>query len=102
MAGTLLQFRVPRPFGQDADDFLPVELDIAHERNIGFAEPLFGNQLMQDIVGMEDRLGRLAPGYYADLIVVEKDPFACPPDELLSLGPSATMLAGEWLWQGLS
>ena len=49
--------------------------------------------------GMEDHLGRLAPGYYADLIVVEKDPFTCPPDELLTLRSSATMLAGEWLWQ---
>lgn len=49
--------------------------------------------------GMEDRLGRLSPGYYADLIVVEKDPFICPPDDLLNLHASATMLAGEWLWQ---
>jgi predicted amidohydrolase YtcJ len=47
--------------------------------------------------GMEDRLGRLAPGYYADLIVLENDPFACPPETLRTLGASATMLAGEWL-----
>jgi predicted amidohydrolase YtcJ len=49
--------------------------------------------------GMEDRLGRLSPGYYADLIVVEEDPFTCPPDTLLTLRPSATMLAGTWVWQ---
>ena len=49
--------------------------------------------------GMEDRLGRLSPGSYADLIVVEKDPFTCPPDDLLTLRSSATMLAGNWLWQ---
>lgn len=49
--------------------------------------------------GMEDRLGRLTAGYYADLIVVDKDPFTCPPDDLLVMRPSATMLAGEWLWQ---
>jgi len=49
--------------------------------------------------GMENRIGRLAPGYYADLIVVEKDLFTCPPDDLLSMQASATMLAGEWLWQ---
>jgi predicted amidohydrolase YtcJ len=49
--------------------------------------------------GMEDRLGRLAPGYYADLIVIEEDPFTCPPENLLAMRPSATMSAGEWLWQ---
>jgi hypothetical protein len=49
--------------------------------------------------GLEDRLGRLSPGYYADLIVLEKDPFTCPPDEMLSMQSAATMLGGEWLWQ---
>lgn len=50
--------------------------------------------------GLEDQLGRLAPGYHADLIVLEQDPFACPPDVLQSLSASATMLAGEWLVEG--
>ena len=49
---------------------------------------------------MEDRLGRLAPGMYADLIVLEKDPFTSPPDDLRSLCSSATMLAGDWLMEG--
>jgi len=49
--------------------------------------------------GLEDRLGRLSPGYYADLIVLEKDPFTCPPDDLLTLQSAATMLGGEWVWQ---
>ncbi|MDX9991153.1 MAG: amidohydrolase [Anaerolineales bacterium] len=49
--------------------------------------------------GLEDRLGRLSPGYYADLIALEEDPFTCDPDALLSMQPSATMLAGEWVWQ---
>ena len=47
--------------------------------------------------GMENRLGRLAPGHLADLIVLEKDPFDCDPDELLDLHSSATMVAGEWV-----
>lgn len=47
---------------------------------------------------MEDRLGRLAPGYLADLIVLEKDPFTCNPIELLTLESSATMLNGEWVY----
>jgi predicted amidohydrolase YtcJ len=49
--------------------------------------------------GMESRLGRLAPDHLADLIVLEKDPFDCDPDELLDLHSAATMVAGEWVLQ---
>ena len=49
--------------------------------------------------GMEDRLGRLAPNHLADLIVLEKDPFTCNPNNLLALESSATMVNGEWVWQ---
>ena len=48
---------------------------------------------------MEDRLGRLAPNYLADLIVLEKDPFTCNPTDLLTLESSATMLNGEWVYR---
>ena len=48
---------------------------------------------------MEDRLGQLAPNHLADLIVLEKDPFACDPDELLTLQSSATMVDGEWVYR---
>lgn len=48
---------------------------------------------------MEDRLGRLAPNYIADLIVLEKNPFTCDPDELLTMQSSATMVNGEWVYQ---
>ncbi len=47
----------------------------------------------------EDRLGKLAPGYLADLIVLDRDPFDCHPSEMLSMSPSATMIGGEWVWQ---
>ncbi len=46
--------------------------------------------------GMENRLGKLAPGYHADLIVLQRDPFAIPPDELRALLPSRVMIGGEW------
>lgn len=49
--------------------------------------------------GMESRLGRLAEGCLADLIVLEKDPFDCPPEELLTMTPSATMIGGDWVWR---
>jgi predicted amidohydrolase YtcJ len=49
--------------------------------------------------GMEDRLGRLSPGYLADLIVVEADPFRCDPHELQFILPMATMVGGEWVFR---
>ncbi|MGH7812045.1 MAG: amidohydrolase, partial [Candidatus Binatia bacterium] len=49
--------------------------------------------------GMEDRLGKLAPNYLADLIALEKDPFTCNPNDLLALESSATMIGGEWVWE---
>ena len=48
---------------------------------------------------MEDRLGRLVPNHLADLIVLEKDPFNCVSDELLTLQSSATMVGGEWVYR---
>ena len=51
------------------------------------------------VAGWEDRLGKLAPGYLADLIVMESDPFECEPQQLHSLKPSATMVNGEWVFQ---
>ncbi len=50
---------------------------------------------------MENRLGRLAPGYLADLIVLDKNPFTCEADDLLSMQSSATMVGGEWVYTSL-
>jgi hypothetical protein len=52
------------------------------------------------LAGMEDRLGRLAPGSYADLIVLDEDPFSIDPHQLKDLRPHATMVGGDWVWQG--
>lgn len=52
--------------------------------------------------GWEDRLGKLLPGYYADLIVLPKNPFHCPPPELHTVQPLATMVNGEWVWGAFS
>lgn len=45
----------------------------------------------------EKRQGRLAEGYLADLIVLERDPFEMDLDEIKLLRSSATMIAGEWV-----
>jgi predicted amidohydrolase YtcJ len=46
--------------------------------------------------GMENRLGMLAPGYLADLIVLDRDLYAIPPDDLLNVQVIGTMSGGVW------
>jgi predicted amidohydrolase YtcJ len=46
----------------------------------------------------ERRRGRLLPGYFADLVVLDRDPLACPPEELSEVEVVATMLGGRWVY----
>ena len=48
------------------------------------------------LAGDERRRGRLLPGLLADLVVLSRDPVACPPDELESVEVVATMVGGRW------
>jgi predicted amidohydrolase YtcJ len=41
--------------------------------------------------------GTLLPGRAADLVVLDRDPFACEPEELAQVRVVATMLAGRWV-----
>jgi predicted amidohydrolase YtcJ len=50
--------------------------------------------------GMEDRLGKLAPGFLADLLIVNDNPFTCPPEGLSNIKPLAVMVGGEWVYSG--
>jgi len=45
-----------------------------------------------------DRLGMLAPGGPADLVVVEPDPLRAPPDEVADARVRLTLVAGERVW----
>ncbi|MEK6751852.1 MAG: amidohydrolase [Chloroflexota bacterium] len=47
----------------------------------------------------ENRLGKLAENYLADLIVLDEDPFKIAPHDLLTLNATATMINGEWVLQ---
>lgn len=46
----------------------------------------------------ERRRGRLVPGQLADLVVLDRDPLACPPEELAEVQVVATMLGGRWVY----
>ena len=48
------------------------------------------------LAGDERRRGKLVPGYLADLVVLDRDPLACEPDELADVQVVATMLGGAW------
>ncbi len=49
------------------------------------------------LAGDERRRGKLLPGYLADLVVLDRDPVACHPDELADVTVVATMVGGRWV-----
>jgi predicted amidohydrolase YtcJ len=52
------------------------------------------------LCGDERRRGRLVPGQLADLVVLDRDPLACAPEELPEISVVATMLGGRWIFGG--
>ncbi len=44
----------------------------------------------------EHRRGKLLPGYLADLVVLDRDPFEQQPEDLVDVKVVATMLGGRW------
>jgi predicted amidohydrolase YtcJ len=46
----------------------------------------------------EKELGRIAPGYWADLVFVDKDITAIPPEEIHTAKVIRTMLAGKTVY----
>jgi predicted amidohydrolase YtcJ len=45
----------------------------------------------------ERRRGKLLPGYLADLVVLDRDPYGVRPEDLPELNVVATMLGGRWV-----
>jgi predicted amidohydrolase YtcJ len=77
----------PGPEGWYPEERIPLEAAL-----LGFTEG------PAEVAGMADRLGRLEPGCYADLIVLEEDPYRLAPADLASVQPRATMVAGRWVY----
>ena len=53
--------------------------------------------------GLESIQGKLAPGYLADLAVIDRDLYAIPGDEILDVNVCGTMVDGGWRygeWMG--
>ena len=47
----------------------------------------------------EDVKGRLKAGYLADLVILDKDIFTCPADEIKDAAPVLTMVGGEVVYE---
>jgi predicted amidohydrolase YtcJ len=46
----------------------------------------------------ERRRGKLVPGFAADLVVLDRDPFDCrEPEQLREIQVVATMVGGRWV-----
>ena len=116
---TMLETNTPLAFGSDApvespNPFLGLHAAVTRQRQDGspgaqgwhpeqrltVAEALHGFTTgAAYAAGMEDRLGRLAPGYLADLLVLDTDPFTCQPEALKVIRPLGTMVAGKWVYR---
>ncbi len=115
---TQLQAGAVLAFGSDApvetpDPFLGLYAAVSRRREDGYpaaegwhpAEKLSLLEALHGFTrgaawaaGQEGFLGRLAPGYAADLIVLPSDPFTLSPQALRRLRPLRTMVGGEWVW----
>lgn len=60
---------------------------IAHTRNNAF------------ILFQENNLGSLAPGKYADLLVLDRDYFTAPADDIKEIRPLLTMVGGRVVYE---
>ncbi|HHE72382.1 MAG TPA: amidohydrolase, partial [Chloroflexi bacterium] len=114
---SLQQAGVPLAFGSDApievfDPFLGLYAAVTRRSETSGAPGLEGWYPQQRLTlsealqaytygaayaaGQEDRLGRLAPGYYADLVVLDHDVFSLPPEALLETRVRRVMIEGTW------
>jgi predicted amidohydrolase YtcJ len=51
------------------------------------------------VAGYQFLQGKLIPGYYADLIVLNEDPYSTDTDGLRDLMPVKTMVGGDWVYE---
>ncbi len=109
-AGAILAFGSDAPV-DNPNPFWGLYAAMARQR-IGTSQPWYPEQRL-DLIdaikaytigaavtsGMENKLGKLAPGFLADLIVLDQDPFQLIPDQIYNMLPIKTMVGGEWLFE---
>jgi predicted amidohydrolase YtcJ len=118
---SLLSNRIPLAFGSDApvespNPFWGIHAAVTRRRADGSPSPQgwYPEQCLRIdealhayttgpafAAGMEDQLGKLMPGYLADLLILSEDPFTCPAESLSNIHPLATMVGGKWMFSEL-
>jgi predicted amidohydrolase YtcJ len=116
---TILEQQTPYAFGSDApvespNPFFGLHAAVTRRRANGDPNPdgwyseqrLTLQQALEGYTlgpayaaGMEHQVGKLMPGFFADLIVLDQNPFDLAAQELFQVKPCATMVAGEWVWK---
>jgi predicted amidohydrolase YtcJ len=79
--------------GSDAEPFLP-------EQRLTLAEALTAYTSGTAWVNHRDDTGTLHPGSLADLVVLDRDPFAGPREQIHQTRVRATFVAGQEVWSG--
>jgi predicted amidohydrolase YtcJ len=78
------------------DGWYPEARLMIHETLLGYTQgPAYA-------AGMENLLGRLVPGFMADLIALDRDLYTIPGDDLLKVKVLATMTGGQWRFSTLA
>ncbi len=105
---TLLKANTRLIFGSDApvespNPFLGLHAAVTRTRTDGSPGPAGWRSeqriSLQEAVKAYTPGKKLSPGQPADLIVLDEDIFSITPSDLWRVTPSATMVAGEWVWQ---
>ncbi|HEX9371699.1 MAG TPA: amidohydrolase family protein, partial [Roseiflexaceae bacterium] len=74
---------------------------IAPEQAIGVEQALWCFTAGSALAGGEERrLGRLAPGFLADLAILSGDPLAAPVERLLEIQVEQTWVGGTVMFEG--
>jgi hypothetical protein len=80
---------LPGAAGPEAAPFLPAQ-------RLDLAEALAAYTLGSAYVNhLDSETGRIRPGWLADLVVLGRDPFAGPADDIASTGVEQTYVSGE-------
>lgn len=115
---TLLDFGTKMAFGSDApvespNPFWGLHAAVTRQRHDGSPGPdgwypgqrLSRLEALQGFTtgaaftaGMENRLGRLSPGFLADLVILDNDPMTCEAGLIKDIRPVATMIDGNWVF----